>query len=1059
MVSTNRPSFVCLAGRALMPSLVRLRTGALASMALLVSMTPLRGADANGPLSFNRDIRPILSDNCFACHGFDSKHRKAGLRLDVSEDALKPNKEGRIAIRPGDPSQSEVWKRIITEDPDDKMPPPDSHKKLTPAQVATIKRWIEQGAPFQRHWSFEPPVQSAVPKSSILGAVQYNGIDGFIQARLSREGLKPMPEADRETLIRRVSFDLRGLPPTPVEVDLFLADKAAGAYERMVDRFMDSPAFGEQMGRHWLDVARYADTHGLHLDNERHMWAYRDWVIQAFNRNLPFDQFTIEQLAGDQLPSPTQDQLIATGFSRCNVTTGEGGAIDAEFIYRYAVERASTMAQTWLGLTAGCAVCHDHKFDPISTKEFYSMYAFFHSAADPAMDGNALRTPPTLQLKTPEDEVKLKEFDEQIRAAEHLLKEKASTIAYIDPASLTPPPAPRDLDTVWADDEIPAGAKITASPGAPTQFVTADKGPVFSGKRSLKRQDKGLAQDVVDFGSAIEVPQDGKLYAHVYLDPSDPPKTVMLQYRTGDWKHRATWGDYEAIDWGAKGTTERVNLGGLPKVGEWVRLEMDAAKVGLKPGDKVTGFATTQYGGTVYWDKLGITGRIDPVKDPTRSLAAWLAKHEGKESKELPEDVRKIFKEVPLEKRTPDQTRRLREHFLVRECAELRSTFEPLQMAVSDARKRRSDYNDAIPTTFTFRDMDQPRESFVMLRGAYDKPGEKVTRNVPAIFPPLKNTTNPNRLDLARWLVSDEHPLTARVAVNRYWQQFFGTGLVKTSEDFGSQGSPPSHPELLDWLAVVFRDSGWDTKALVRLLVTSATYRQSSAVTPDLIRKDPENQLLARGPRFRLDAEQLRDNALFVSGLMSSKMGGRGVKPYQPENIWEPVGYSDSNTRYYKQDKGESLYRRSLYTFLKRTAPAPFMATFDAPNRELFCARRERGNTPLQALQLMNDVQHFEAARALAERALSSGGTTARDQISWLFRTVLSRAARPNELDVVTKALETHRAKYRAQPDAAKAAIRNGESQPNPTIPEPELAAWTLVANLILNLDETVTRN
>lgn len=1059
MESRKQLATAWLALDRMIPPFARRWIGVFAPWIALSVTATIHAADPQTPLSFNRDIRPILSDNCFACHGFDSKKRKAGLRLDVSEDAIKPNKDGRIAIKPGDPSQSEVWKRIVTQDADEQMPPPDTHKKLTPAHVATIKRWIEQGAPFQRHWSFEPPIKVAVPKSSIPAAVQYNGIDGFIQARLAKEGLKPSPEADRETLIRRVSFDLRGLPPTSLEVDQFLVDKGVGAYERMVDRFLDTPAYGEQMGRHWLDVARYADTHGLHLDNERHMWAYRDWVVNAFNRNLPFDQFTVEQLAGDQLPNPTQDQLIATGFSRCNVTTGEGGAIDAEFIYRYAVERTSTMAQTWLGLTAGCAVCHDHKFDPISTKEFYSMYAFFHSAADPAMDGNALRTPPTLQLKTPEDELKLKELDEQIRLAEQRLSEKASTVAYIDPATLNPPPAPRDLDSVWADDEIPAGAKITASPGAATQFVTADKGPVLSGKRSLKRQDKGLAQDVVDFASPMEVPQDGKLYAHVYLDPADPPKTIMLQYRTSDWKHRATWGDYEAIDWGAKGTTERVNLGALPKLGEWVRLEFDAGKLGLKAGDKVTGFATTQFGGTVFWDKIGSSGRIDPARDATRSLTAWLAKHDGKESKELLEEVRKIFKEVPADKRSPDQVRRLREHFLTRECVELRPTFEPLQTGVADARKRRNEYNDAIPTTFTFRDMDQPRESFVMLRGAYDKPGEKVTRNVPAIFPPLKNSANPKRLDLAHWLVSDEHPLTARVAVNRYWQQFFGTGLVKTSEDFGSQGSPPSHPELLDWLAVVFRESGWDTKALVRLMVTSATYRQSSVTTPDLVHRDPENLLLARGPRFRLDAEQLRDNALFVSGLMSSKMGGRGVKPYQPENIWEPVGYSDSNTRYYKQDTGESLYRRSLYTFLKRTAPAPFMATFDAPNRELFCARRERGNTPLQALQLMNDVQHYEAARALAERALLSGGTTAQDQIVWLFRTVLSRPARPAELEVVTKALETHRSKYKAHPEAAKAAIRNGESKPNPALPEPELAAWTLVANLILNLDETITRN
>ncbi len=1033
--------------------------GAQAIASVLFSGSALASDNSARLLSFNRDIRPILSDNCFACHGFDGKKRKANLRLDTAEDAFKPNKDGRTAIKAGDPNQSEIWKRLTTSDPDELMPPQESHKTLTDNQKATIKRWIEQGASYQRHWSFEPPVKATVPKPKYPQSRLDNSIDGFIVSRLEQVGLSPSPEADRETLIRRLSFDIRGLPPTTLEVDRYLADRAPGAYERLVERLLDSPAFGEQMARHWLDVARYADTHGLHLDNERQMWAYRDWVVSAFNRNLPFDQFTIEQLAGDQLPNPSADQLIATGFSRCNVTTGEGGAIDAEFIYRYAVERTTTMAQTWLGLTAGCAVCHDHKFDPISQKEFYSMYAFFHSAADPAMDGNALRTPPTLQLKSTEEELRLQVLDDAIREAERRVTDHTANVAYTDPASIDPPPPAQTTDSIWADDEVPTGWKISASPGAATQFVTAETGKVASGKRAIKRQDKGLAQDVAEGGPALEVPPGARLFAQVYLDPTDLPKTIMLQYKTGDWKHRAVWGDYSGIDWGAKGTTERVHLGELPKADQWVTLEIDASRLGLKEGDKITGFAMTQFGGTVYWDRLGISGKIDPVNDPTRSFKAWIARNDGKEIKELPEDIRKIFKDAPGEKRTAEQTTRLRNHFIARVCADLRPAFEPLHTVVNEARKRRNDVNDAIPTTFTFRDMDKPRDSFIMLRGAYDRPAEKVARAVPAVFPPLKSNQNPNRLDLARWLVSEDHPLTSRVAVNRYWQQFFGTGLVKTSEDFGSQGDPPSHPELLDWLSIYFRDSGWDTKAFVRLLVSSSTYRQISAVRPEDLRVDPENRLLARGPRYRLDAEQIRDNALAVSGLLSRRMGGRGVKTYQPENIWEPVGYSDSNTRNYKQDTGESLYRRSLYTFFKRTAPAPFMATFDAPNREQFCSRRERSNTPMQALQLLNDVQHYEAARALAQRTLTEAGSSTDRRIDWIFRAVLSRIPTAQERPVITQALDRHLRRYQTDPEAAKKAIRNGESQPNAALNETELAAWTLVANLILNLDETVTRN
>ncbi len=1008
-------------------------------------------AFAAEPVVFNRDIRPILSDNCFACHGFDAKKRKAGLRLDTQEGAFAPNKEGKAAIRPGDPAGSDLWVRLNTADAEDVMPPPETHKQLTSEQKSLVKRWIEEGAAYQKHWAFEPVGRPPVPGLTGSG----NPIDGFIRERLAAERLAPEREADRATLIRRLSFDLRGLPPRPAEVDQFLADRRPDAYGQLVERFMDSPHYGEHMAKHWLDVARYADTHGMHLDNERQMWAYRDWVVKAFNRNLPFDRFTVEQLAGDLLPEPTMDQLVATGFNRCNVTTGEGGSIDAEWIFRYAVDRTATTAQAWLGLTAGCAVCHDHKFDPLSQKEFYSLYAFFHSAADPAMDGNVLRTAPTVQLKGDDEERRLAELKAEIRAAEARVAGALKSVNYTDPATLNPPPAPRDEEVVWVEDDVPTGFKPQGSPN----FV-GDGQPVFSGRKSLRKQGGDVVQDVFESSTpALTVPQDAKLFAHVYLDPKNPPTEIMLQFNVGNWEHRAVWGDAEAINWGDQDSPGRRRIGDLPKPGEWVRLEFDASLVGLKAGDALRGLAYTQFGGTVFWDQAGVRGRIDPANDPTQSFIAWTRQFEGKDANGLPDSLRKIFKDVPATNRTPEQVSTLREYYLSRACAATKETLAPLNEAVAAAQKRHNDYNEGIVQSFIFRDLDKPRESFVMLRGAYDKPGERVFRDVPAVLPPLRQTNSPNRLTLAEWLVNDENPLTARVTVNRFWQQFFGTGLVKTADDFGSQGEPPTHPELLDWLASHFRDSGWDVKGLVRLLVTSATYRQDSRVSPELLQRDPANRLLARGPRFRLDAEQLRDNALFVSGLIDLTFGGKGVKSYQPPNIWEPVAYSGSNTKDYRQDTGSALYRRSLYAFFKRTAPPPFMGTFDAPNRELMCTRRERSNTPLQALQLMNDVQHFEAARNLAQRMLKGGGKSAGDRLAYGYRTVLGRKPSRPELKIVGAALKRHLDRYAGDPEAANQVITFGESRPDPSLSPSELAAYTLTANLLLNLDETVTRN
>ena len=776
-------------------------------------------------VTFNRDVRPILADACFSCHG--PSKQKGGLRLDKPESATKPTKLGTTAFVAGKPQASEAIRRILSAEETEQMPPPGPHKKLTPAQKETLAKWVTAGAVYEPHWSFAPLKSPAVPANT-----EGNAIDAFLNERLAKVGLKPTEEADKPTLIRRVSFALTGLPPTPKDLKTFFDDTKPGAYERMVDRYSATPQYGEEMARHWLDLARYGDTHGLHLDNERGTWPYRDWVVRSFNDNLPFDKFSVQQLAGDLLPNPTKDQLVATGFNRCNVTTGEGGSIDAEWHFRNAVDRAAVASETWLGLTSGCAQCHDHKFDPITAKDFYSLYAFFYSAAGPALDGNVLLHEPSVRLGTPEQDKQLAELDGKI-------------------------------------------AKFNADIAA------------------VKPEPK-IVSAVIGFAAGVRT--------KVQQGPLTKARDAL--------------------------TAERVKL------------------------------------------------------------------------------------------------------------------------------------DQAIPGSMIFRDDPTPRQAFVMLRGQYDKPGEKVEPDSPHFLPPMKKAAaRGNRLDFANWIVSAENPLTARVYANRLWQQFFGTGLAKNANDFGAQGEPPTHPELLDWLAAHFRDGGWDRRAMVKLLVTSAAFRRSSKVSAEVLKADPENRLLARGPRFRLDAEQVRDNALFVAGLLNPTIGGKGVKPYQPDNIWEPVAFTGSNTMSYKRDAGTALYRRSLYTFFKRTAPPPFLSNFDAPNREQPCSRRDRSNTPLQALQLMNDVQHVEAARNFAERMIVDGRATPEARIAFAFEALLARKPIDGEMRIVKGALDAHLARSTKFPADAKKLIAFGETKPKPSLKPEELAAYTMIATLLLNLDETLTRN
>jgi mono/diheme cytochrome c family protein len=1025
---------------------------ALAASARAASAAPSAPADR---ADFGRQIRPLLSDNCFTCHGPDEAKRKAKLRLDTQEGALA-ERSGRAAVVPGKPEASELIARITTADEDDRMPPPKSGKQLTAEQIALLKRWIEQGAEWQQHWAFAPLRKPEIPHLPARAWAR-NPIDLFVLARLQAEGLTPATDANQQTLIRRVTLDLTGLPPTPSEVDAFLADTAPDAYERLVDRLLKSPRYGEQMARLWLDGARYGDTHGLHLDNERSIWPYRDWVIRAFNENQPFDQFTVEQLAGDLLPNPTREQLVATGFNRCNVTTSEGGAIPDEFAARYAVDRVETTATVWMGLTAGCAACHDHKYDPLTQKEFYQLFAFFNNLDEDPMDGNALLPPPTVQLSTPDQEARMEDYDRQVAQIEKVIRAALLVVDDPDSSRSSEPTLRAPKEFVWLEDDLPEGAKPSTD-GEAWKLITSKEGPVLSGQKAAARASKERSQHLfTEAKHKLLIGRGDRLFAHVYLDPKDPPREIMLQFNAGSWEHRAFWGE-DLIDWGKADSPERRRVAALPEAGRWVRLEVEAEAVGLHPGDEVHGLAFTQHGGSVYWDKAGIVSKAPQGGEGFRSQRAWEEFQLELKELKLPEDVRKALQEESS-KRSRDQQRRLHDYFVEFVRADTRRIFDPLHQQFDGLKKEREGFDRSITRTMITKDRKPPRETHILVRGAYDKKGERVSPDVPAILPRLPEGQPSNRLGLARWLVDPSHPLTARVTVNRIWQQHFGVGLVKTAENFGAQGEPPSHPGLLDWLATEFVARGWDVKSLHRLIVTSATYRQSSATTAELAQRDPENRWLARGPRFRLDAEAIRDSVLAVSGLLVEKIGGRGVRPYQPDAIWEPVAYPTSTTAKYRKDEGEALYRRSLYTFWKRTAPPPSMMAFDAPMRESCRVRRERTNTPAQALALLNDIQYIEAARHLAVRMIDEGGEDPARRLAFGFRLATARFPDPQETNVLRRLYEDQLTIFRQEPEAAKKLIALGDSRPDASLDAPDLAAWTMVANTLLNLSETITLN
>lgn len=1045
-------------------------------MTAVISSTVASVNAEDRELEFNRDVRPIMAAACFTCHGFDEKSRKAELRLDEPQSALKGGESGEPAVVPGDSKQSLVMKRILESDSDLKMPPPTSKHQLKPEQITIIRKWIDQGAHYQNHWSFEPIKKGTVPSPQSDFPTWKSAIDLFLLSKIKESGLSPNEQADKATLIRRVSFTLTGLPPSLDDVNRFSQDSSPEWYEHMVDHYLASPQFGEEMARHWLDVARYGDTHGLHLDNERHVWAYRDWVVSAFNRNLPFDEFTTQQLAGDLLENATQETLTATGFLRCNVTTSEGGAINEEFLFRYAVDRASTTIQTWLGLTGGCAVCHDHKYDPLTRRDFYSMYAMFYSNEDPAMDGNVNHTAPYIIAKNDNEKEKLGAIENEFETAKKLmsiLNERFKTVenpqvsANPDSVSsetltdVTNTEESKGWSFVFLDDDLPPGASQNNTSRNPPIWTSNEDSSTARGSRSLMQRFGDKYNQKIKMGwMPVHIPKNAKLTAAIKMDEFNPPDAVYIRLATD--KGDRIWILADSTEAAAKvGDAKRI-VSNRPPLGKWKTWEIDTADLPMPEGAKINELELGLFGGICWWDDVVLSGTSAAQTSPTSNVTNWISSFKGSDPGTSDGIVNKVVKEG-IDKWEANENKPAVESFFKtwvldkapQEVLEARKTFYA-------SKQKLESYKSALGGTMVFKELSSPRESFVMLRGQYDQKGDKVEPAGPSFLDPIESVSTKarlNRLDLSRWLTNEKNPLVARVTVNRFWQQVFGTGIVKTSDDFGTQGAFPTHPELLDYLASQFREEGWKMKDLIRSLITTEAFKQRSELEPGDYDRDPSNKWLARGPRIRLDAEQIRDNALAVSGLLSPKMGGPGVNPYQPPQIWEPVGYADSNTRYFIQDHGDVLYRRSLYTFIKRTAPPPFMSNFDAPNREMFCTRRERSDTPLQALQLMNDVQHVEAARHLAVKMVRANADNDNVRIQLGFKTVLTREPNANEIKILEDSLQKFRARYADRVSDAESLVSVGESPSDESIAPQELAAFTLLANTLLNLDETVNRN
>ncbi len=1038
-------------------------------------------------VDFQREVRPILSDNCFQCHGPDKDTRMAGLRLDVKEGAFAQRKNG-TPVTSGKLEESLVYQRITVADTARRMPPESAHKTLTPKQIEVIAKWIQEGAKWQDHWAFIAPTRAEPPAVQSREWVR-NPIDQFILAKLEAVGLQPAPEADRRTLVRRLSLDLTGLPPEPSEVEAFVKDTSADAYEKLVDRLMASTRYGEHRARYWLDAARYGDTHGIHVDNYVEMWPYRDWVIQAFNRNLPFDRFTVEQLAGDLLPEKTLEEKVASGFQRCNVSTNEGGSILDEVAAMYAKDRADTTGTVWLGLTVGCATCHDHKFDPILQKEFYALTAFFRNTTQYPMDGNVPDTPPAIVVPRAEDQKRWGELNEQRTKLQGTLADTRTTRnaefeAWLDSAARRVLRSPYPVAARELDLTVGASAKLSVK----NQPQTVTLSPDVTVGDGVGQEGKALhfgkkAYATLPNVTAVDADKPFTITTWVYLPKGKGGYVVASQFEPDpkekpkdDRDRRRGW----IVEFGNSGPS--IKLQGA-----------DRNYISTRPGPEFELKGDAWYhlvftydgsrqreGLSIYVNGRLIPGTGDggdthPLRTSPRTDSPLLLGRDKKKyfeegaiadfhilNREIDEqDAETLFawntisaaKTKPAAELSDVERAALQNYYFYKADTTAGETVAQLRKV--NAERHRVARRGATTLVMSER-MDSKPVAHVLYRGQYDQPRDEVQAGVPAILPRMPDSLPRNRLGLAQWLLDPSNPLTARVTVNRFWQEVFGTGIVKTAEDFGSQGEAPSDPALLDWLAIEFRESGWDMKKFFKMMVTSAAYRQSALTTEEKLKADPDNRLLSRGPRFRMDAEMVRDYALAASGLLSPAVGGASVKPYQPKGIWETVAMEDSNTRFYQQDHGDKLYRRSMYTFWKRGAPPASMDIFNAPSRENCTVRRERTNTPLQALVTMNDPQFFEAARALAQSAMAAGAGNFKRELDFLSIRLLARSMDARELEIAQRAYDDYTKYYKAHIEDARSALAVGESKPDASLPAPEFAAMTMLASQLLNLDEVL---
>ncbi len=1000
----------------------------------LALAAPLAGAQepraVPDRVQFNRDIRPILSENCFKCHGPDARARQSGLRLDQREGAVA-NREGVFAVVPGSLEKSELVRRITSTESDEKMPPPKSGKKLAPREIALLKRWIEQGAGYEGHWSFVPPRRAALP--AVLDAAwPRNPIDRFVLSRLEREGLRPSPEADRVTLVRRLHFDLTGLPPAPEEVDAFLADAGRDAAGRQVERLLSSPHHGERLALLWLDLVRFGDSRGFHSDNPRNVSAYRDYVIRAFNANTRFDRFTIEQLAGDLLPDPGLWQRVASGYNRINLTTEEGGAQPREYEAKTNADRVRNAGAVWLGATVGCAECHDHKFDPFTMRDFYGMAAFFADVKESAIADRD----PGIPVPDEEQAPRLRALDEEVAALKARLE--------ADTPELRAAQAEwerRAMEaTPWTVLE-PAGLKSAGGAKLDLQkdgsvAVTGKNPPKDTYTFTARTNQEGVTAFLLEALADASLPGSGPGRSaagnfvltgfRVATDRDVSVVRAAADHSQEGWPVAHALDDKGATGWAV-----------LPQTGRSHAAMFEVRPLG-GPGGAAVSF-TLEFQSPHPQHALG-RFRISATTSKSPVPGAV-----------LPPAIEAILR-APAEKRTAAQRKQVEDHF--RASAPV---LAPLRASLAAAEKRRSEFLKTVRTSLVTT-AAPPRTVRILPRGDWlNGSGEEVKPAVPAFLGKLEvGDRRATRLDLAEWLVSPSHPLTARVFVNRLWRHFFGVGLSKSMEDLGTQGEWPVHPELLDWLAVEFVESGWDVRHVVRLMVTSAAYRQSSAAPKALRDRDPFNRLVARQSRWRLDAELVRDNALAVSGLLVRKLGGESVKPYQPAGYWFHLNFPK---REWANDRGENAWRRGIYTWWQRTFPHPSMLAFDAPNREECAAERPRSNIPQQALALLNDPTYVEAARVFAERILREGGGGLEERLAWACRRALSRRPEPDEVKVLSDLYRGHLEQFAADRKAAEQLVSTGHAPVAKDLDAAELAAWTSVARAILNLHETITRN